>query len=87
MTVTVFKDGEFLYITPLAARRLWRVPTAALKVRPSSANPNAFVLAQQMVQEIGEMGSHANGLESDDQGFIYLSAPGEGILWRVGCDL
>ena len=69
-------DGEFLYMTPLAGRRLWRVPTSVLKVRPSSADPGAFVRAQQAVQLLGELGSHANGLETDDQGFIYLSAPG-----------
>ncbi|KAI0777755.1 major royal jelly protein-domain-containing protein [Trametes elegans] len=73
--IALSADGEFLYYTPLAGRRLWRVPTSVLKVQPSSANPNAAIVANQAVQDVGETGSHADGLETDDQGFIYLGAP------------
>ena len=55
------------------------MPTSVLKVQPSSTNPDATVLAQRAVQNMGDTGSHANGLETDDQGFIYVSAPGMAI--------
>ncbi len=69
-------DGEFFYFAPLSARRLFRIPTSFLKIQPSAVNPNAIILANQAVQDLGDTGSHLNGLESDDQGFIYLTAPG-----------
>lgn len=70
------EDGELFYYAPLAGRRLFRIPTSFLKIQPSAANPNAIILANQAVQDLGDTGSHLIGLESDDQGFIYLSAPG-----------
>ncbi|KAI0646379.1 major royal jelly protein-domain-containing protein [Trametes meyenii] len=73
--IALSADGEYLYYTPLAGRRLYRVPTSVLKEQPSSTNPNAVIVANQAVQDLGDMGSHADGLETDDQGFIYLGAP------------
>lgn len=70
------EDGELFYYAPLAGRRLFRIPTSFLKIQPSAVNPNAIILANQAVQDLGDTGSHLIGLESDDQGFIYLSAPG-----------
>lgn len=64
----------------MSARRLFRIPTSFLKIQPSAINPNAIILANQAVQDLGDVGSHLNGLESDDQGFIYLTAPGAFIL-------
>ncbi|TFK90328.1 hypothetical protein K466DRAFT_644489 [Polyporus arcularius HHB13444] len=80
--IALSDDGEFLYYAPLAGRQLWRVPTSVLKVQPSSTNPGAAVLAQQAVQSMGDTGSHADGLETDDQGFIYLSAPEHNAINR-----
>ncbi|KAI0674393.1 major royal jelly protein-domain-containing protein [Trametes maxima] len=74
--IALSADGEYLYYTPLAGRRLFRVPTSVLKEQPSSTNPNVVIVANQAVQDLGDMGSHADGLETDDQGFIYLGAPG-----------
>ncbi|KAI0635247.1 major royal jelly protein-domain-containing protein [Trametes polyzona] len=80
--IALSADGEFLYYTPLAGRHLFRVPTSVLKVRPSATNPNAIILANQAVQDLGETGSHADGLETDDQGFIYLGAPEHNAINR-----
>ncbi|KAL1943936.1 hypothetical protein VTO73DRAFT_3754 [Trametes versicolor] len=80
--IALSEDGEFLYYTPLAGRRLFRVPTSFLKVQPSSTNPSAIVLANQAVQDLGETGSHADGLETDDRGFIYLGAPEHNAINR-----
>ncbi|KAI0360599.1 hypothetical protein OH77DRAFT_701392 [Trametes cingulata] len=80
--IALSADGEFLYYTPLAGRRLWRVPTSLLKVQPSSTQPNAILLANLAVQDMGDTGSHADGLESDDRGFIYLTAPEHNAINR-----
>lgn len=69
-------DGAYLYVAPLASRHLWRVPTSFLKVQPSSDNPYAILLAKQAVESLGEMPSHADGLETDSMGYIYSGAPG-----------
>ncbi|KAI0635246.1 major royal jelly protein-domain-containing protein [Trametes polyzona] len=80
--VALSPDGEFFYFAPLSARRLFRIPTSFLKVQPSATNPNAIILANQAVQDLGDVGSHLNGLESDDQGFIYLTAPEHNAINR-----
>ncbi|KAH9922544.1 major royal jelly protein-domain-containing protein [Amylocystis lapponica] len=68
-------DGEYLYFAPLSSRQFWRIPTALLRVEPSSENPYALMLAKQAVEHLGELGSHANGMEADTDGFIYMCAP------------
>ncbi|KAI0659225.1 major royal jelly protein-domain-containing protein [Cubamyces menziesii] len=80
--VALSPDGAFFYFAPLSARRLFRIPTSFLKVQPSATNPNAILLANQAVQDLGDVGSHLNGLESDDQGFIYLTAPEHNAINR-----
>ncbi|OJT01736.1 hypothetical protein TRAPUB_7792 [Trametes pubescens] len=80
--VALSSDGEFFYFAPLSARRLFRIPTSFLKIQPSAVNPNAIILANQAVQDLGDTGSHLNGLESDDQGFIYLTAPEHNAINR-----
>ncbi|KAI0372031.1 hypothetical protein BV20DRAFT_964724 [Pilatotrama ljubarskyi] len=80
--IALSPDGEFLYFTPLAGRRLFRIPTSVLKVQPSSTNPNAVLLANLAVQNMGDIGSHADGLESDNQGFVYLTAPEHNAINR-----
>ncbi|KAH9922549.1 major royal jelly protein-domain-containing protein [Amylocystis lapponica] len=72
--IALSADGAYLYLSPLSSRRLWRVPTALLQVQPSSENPYAFMLAKQAVQLVTEMGSNADGLETDSSGYIYVGA-------------
>ncbi|KAI0635249.1 hypothetical protein C8Q77DRAFT_1156563 [Trametes polyzona] len=59
-------------------RHLFRVPVSVSKVQPSATNPNAIILANQAAQDMGETGNHADAPETDNQGFIYLGAPGSG---------
>ncbi|KAH9935843.1 major royal jelly protein-domain-containing protein [Amylocystis lapponica] len=73
--IALSSDGAYLYVAPLSSRRLWRVPTALLRVQPSSENPYAFMLARQAVELLGEFGSHADGMETDTDGYIYVGAP------------
>ncbi|KAJ3012090.1 hypothetical protein NUW54_g1975 [Trametes sanguinea] len=80
--IALSPDGEYLYYTPLAGRRLWRIPTSVLQVQPSSTNPNAILLANQAVQNMGDIGSHTDGLETDNEGFIYLTAPEHNAIRR-----
>ena len=77
MVLTFSTDGELLYISPITSRRLYRVPTSFLKVQPGPLNPNAALLAQQAVQDLGEKGGLSDGMETDTQGFIYFGSPGE----------
>ncbi|KAI0372030.1 hypothetical protein BV20DRAFT_964722 [Pilatotrama ljubarskyi] len=80
--VALSPDGEFFYYAPLSARRLFRIPTSFLKIQPSATNPNAIILANQAVQDLGDVGSHLTGLETDDRGFIYLPAPEHNAINR-----
>ncbi|KAH9922547.1 major royal jelly protein-domain-containing protein [Amylocystis lapponica] len=72
--IALSADGTYLYLTPLSSRSLWRVPTALLKVQPSSQNPYAYMRARQAVELVSEMGSHADGMETDASGYIYIGA-------------
>ena len=69
------EDGKFLYFSPLASRRLYRVSTSLLLVQPGPATPNAVNVALAGTQFLGELSSHADGLETDADGLIYVSAP------------
>lgn len=75
--LTISKDGELLYVSPISSRRLYRVPTSFLKVQPGPLNPNAALLARQAVLDLGEKGTLSDGMETDASGLIYLGAPGE----------
>ncbi|KAI0937572.1 hypothetical protein AcV5_000378 [Taiwanofungus camphoratus] len=80
--IALSPDGAYLYVAPLASRHLWRVPTSFLKVQPSSDNPYAILLAKQAVESLGEMPSHADGLETDSMGYIYSGAPEHNSVFR-----
>ncbi|KDQ58913.1 hypothetical protein JAAARDRAFT_127607 [Jaapia argillacea MUCL 33604] len=74
--IALSADGEYLFFTPLSSRRLYRVPTSFLLVQPSIANPNAANDAIAMTQFHGQSGgSHADGMETDSSGLIYIGAP------------
>ncbi|KAI9063554.1 hypothetical protein FKP32DRAFT_678467 [Trametes sanguinea] len=57
-------------------------PHISPKVQPSSTTPNAILLANQAVQDMGDIGSHTDGLETDDEGSIYLTAPEHNAIRR-----
>jgi len=80
--IALSADGTWLYFCPISSRRLYRVSTDLLKSQPSSTKPQAAVLASQGVQDLGEKGSHSDGLETDSTGFIYTSAPEHNAIFR-----
>ena len=61
-------DGEWLYYSPLASRRLYRVPTKLLRKKPGPPN-NLYgnILVQRAVQDTGEKGGHSDGFETDSK--------------------
>lgn len=63
--IAVSPDGETLYYCPLSSRRLYAVPTSALR-DPSLSDAD---LAAK-VTELGEKGA-SDGLETDDKGRVY----------------
>ncbi|KAI0330309.1 hypothetical protein GY45DRAFT_761613 [Cubamyces sp. BRFM 1775] len=75
-------DGAYLYFAPQSGRHLFRIPTSFLQSQPSATNANAIILANQAVQHLGDVGSHLDGLETDDQGYIYLTAPEHNAINR-----
>lgn len=62
--IAMSHDGKHLYYCPLSSRHLYRVPTDAL-AGDSDAGP--------AVEDLGDRGFASDGLESDDQGRIYLT--------------
>ncbi|KZT07183.1 uncharacterized protein LAESUDRAFT_758604 [Laetiporus sulphureus 93-53] len=80
--IALSPDGAYLYYAPLASRQLWRVPTSYLKVQPSAENPYAALLAKQAVENLGESGSNADGMETDSSGYIYAGAPEHNAVTR-----
>ncbi|KZT18567.1 hypothetical protein NEOLEDRAFT_1079839 [Neolentinus lepideus HHB14362 ss-1] len=68
-------DGAYIYFSPLSSRRLYRVPTSYLLVEPGPASPSAANAAIAAVEFLGTMGSHADGMETDASGVIYIGAP------------
>lgn len=65
--IAISPDGETLYYSPLASRRLYAVPTDAL------ADPYVPEDALgELVQDLGDKGA-SDGLESDAQGNVYVT--------------
>lgn len=67
--IAISADGSRLYYCPLASRRLYHVSADALADRDL---PDARV-ADTVVDD-GDKGTGADGLETDDQGRIYVTA-------------
>ncbi|KZV83803.1 hypothetical protein EXIGLDRAFT_727935 [Exidia glandulosa HHB12029] len=83
--IAISPDGEWLYYTPLASRTLYRVRAALLRV-PSSgpgSTPTAALQARAGVEVVARTPSHANGLEQDAAGKIYLTAPEENAIYTL----
>ncbi|KZT53115.1 MRJP-domain-containing protein [Calocera cornea HHB12733] len=79
--IALSADGEYLYYTPLSSRRLYRVPTALLRVPPGALNPSAAFDAIAGVEFLGQHGSHADGLETSSDGTIWVTAPEQDAIF------
>lgn len=76
--IAISHDGKRLYYCPLASRRLYSVSVSALA---DERLTDAQVAAT--VEDLGDKGTAADGLESDDKGRIYVTSyEHQGILRR-----
>ena len=66
--IAISPDGKTLYFCPLTSRHLYSISVDALVDRAKS---DAEVAA--VVKDLGEKGGAGDGLESDEQGRVYLS--------------
>ena len=66
--IAISADGERLYYSPFASRRLWSVSVDALMDRESDAAAVASVVDE------GDKGSTGDGMETDAEGRIYITA-------------
>jgi sugar lactone lactonase YvrE len=75
--IAISPDGDYIYYGPLASRRWYKIATALLRVPSSGAGstPTAATDARSGVQYLGRNPSHLDGIESDANGNVYLSAP------------
>ena len=73
--------GDFLYYCPLASRRLYRVPTAAL-LDPAASD----AAVGQLVESLPLRPFASDGLESDAQGRLYLTDFEHNAVMRRGPD-
>jgi sugar lactone lactonase YvrE len=67
--IAISADGERLWYCPLASRRWWSVSVAALADEQAD---DAHVAGT--VRDEGDKGTGSDGLETDDQGRLYLTA-------------
>lgn len=79
--IAISHDGKHLYYCPLASRHVYRVSTDALLDEKAS---DAEV--GQTVKDLGDRGFASDGLESDDQGRLYLSDYEHNAVLRRGTD-
>lgn len=66
--IALSQDGQWLYYCPLSSRRLHRVPTGVLLDETLSD-----ALAGGAVEDVGERDFASDGLEHDNQGWLYLT--------------
>jgi sugar lactone lactonase YvrE len=66
--IAISQDGQYLYYCPLASHKLYRVRTKALLDEQASAAE-----INRAVEDLGDRSFASDGLESDDQGRIYLT--------------
>jgi sugar lactone lactonase YvrE len=66
--IALSADGERLYYCPFASRRLWSVAVDAMMHRDSDDAAVASVIDE------GDKGSTGDGMETDEQGRIYITA-------------
>lgn len=77
--IAISADGSRLHYCPLASRRWYSVPTAELRDRTLEDR----LVAARVVDE-GDKGGVSDGLETDDQGRLYLtSVEHDAILRRL----
>ncbi|MBX3204286.1 MAG: SMP-30/gluconolactonase/LRE family protein [Labilithrix sp.] len=78
--IALSPDGKRLYYCPLASRRLYAVSVDALV---NELLPDSEVA--KTVEDLGEKGA-SNGLESDEQGRIYVSSYEHNAIMRRDAD-
>lgn len=80
--IALSPDGTYLYYSPISSRNLFRIPTSFLKNKPGPPN-NIYgnILAQRAVQNLGQKGGHADGLETNSAGYIYQGSPEHNAIW------
>jgi sugar lactone lactonase YvrE len=66
--IALSRDGKWLYYCPLASRRLYRVSVDALADSDKSEEDVA-----KTVEDLGDKGGAADGLEADTEGRVYLT--------------
>lgn len=79
--IAIGHDGKYLYYCPLASRHLYRVSVDALADEHLPEDRVA-----QTVEDLGDKGGGADGLESDSDGRIYVSNYEHDGILRRGLD-
>jgi len=79
--IAISQDGKYLYYCPLSSRRLYRVSTDLLWDEKASDEAVA-----KAVEFLGDRGFASDGLESDDQGRIYLTDYEHNAILRRNAD-
>lgn len=79
--IAISPDGKTLYYCPLTSRHLYSVSVDALADRSKSDAEVALT-----VKDFGEKGGASDGLESDEQGRVYLSDIEHDAIHRRNAD-
>jgi sugar lactone lactonase YvrE len=75
--IAVSADGERVFYTPLCSQRLYSVDAATLADRSKSEAE-----VEATIQDLGDKGTGADGLETDDQGRLYITSPEHNAILR-----
>ncbi len=76
-SIAISADGTHLYYCPVSATKLYSVPTAALRDRKLSESETGAQVKLVTGKETSD------GLESDAEGNLYLTAPASGSILKV----
>jgi sugar lactone lactonase YvrE len=79
--IAISHDGKFITYCPLCSRHLYRVRTDVLVDEKAGAAEES-----QAVEDLGDRGFASDGLESDDQGRVYLSDYEHNAILRLDTD-
>ncbi len=76
-SLAISADGSHLFYCPVSSTKLYSIPTSALRDRNLSPEATAAQVALVTGKE------SSDGLESDDEGNIYSTAPASGSILRI----
>ena len=76
-SLAISADGSHLFYCPVSSTKLYSIPTSALRDRNLSPEATAAQVALLTGKE------SSDGLESDDEGNIYSTAPASGSILRI----